>query len=132
MVTTESNRVQSAGAAPFERESQAFTSSAGTVGKEPQAEPRESLFLRDPVRFASRVVAGATIGSMCGLSALVLAILGLSGVAPTLMLPVAGIVLSVAFLTLVQSALSGNACFDTQNMRLPGIGSFSSAAWPPC
>ena len=46
------------------------------------------------------MVAGATIGSMWGLSALVLAILGLSGVPPMYMLPMAGIVLGLAFLML--------------------------------
>ena len=56
--------------------------------------------MRDPFWFLSLVVAGATIASMWGLSALVLAIIGLSGVLPMYMLAVAGIVLGAAFLML--------------------------------
>lgn len=48
----------------------------------------------------SLVVSGATIGSMWGLSTVILAILGLSGVQTIYTLPVAGIVLGLAFLAL--------------------------------
>ena len=81
MVTLESNRAQSPTTAPYERQAKAFQPSAEGIAKQPQTEQREPIFLRDPLRFMSLVVAGATIGSMLGLSTSVLAILGLSGVA---------------------------------------------------
>ena len=100
MVTLESNRAQSPTSTPFERQAQAFQPSAEGTAKQPQAEQRAPICLRDPLRFLSLVVAGATIGSMWGLSASVLAVLGLSGAAPMYTLPAAGIVVGLAFLTL--------------------------------
>jgi hypothetical protein len=101
MVTSESNRAQSpTTAAPFERQAQGVQTPAEAVTGQPHAEKRVFVSIRDPFWFASLVVAGATIASMWGLSAMVLAILGLSGVMPMYMLPVSGIVLGLAFLML--------------------------------
>jgi hypothetical protein len=101
MVTLESNRGQAATATPpFERQTQDLPPSTETPTRQPQAETRGTIPLHDPVRFMSLVVAGATIGSMWGLGTTVLAILGLSGVTPIYMLPVAGITLGLALLTL--------------------------------
>ncbi len=132
MVTSESNRAQSPAMAPFERQTQVFQPAAEAAVKQPPSEQRESIFLRDPLRFMSFVVSGATIGSMWGLSAVVLAILGLSGVRPIYMLPVAGIVAGLAFLAPAKWAPTGCGCSDSRNMRLPGSGSWSTAAWRPC
>ena len=93
--------MQSSTTAPFKRQTQAFQAPAEAVAEQAQAETASLRFdIRDPFWFMSLVVAGATIASMWGLSALVLAILGLSGVLPMYMLPVAGIVLGLAFLML--------------------------------
>ena len=78
MVTLESNSVQSATATPFDRPTQASQPPAESVAQAPRAEYRESIPLRDPFWFMSLVVAGASIGSLWGLGALTLAILGLS------------------------------------------------------
>ena len=103
MVTSEGNRVQSPAMAPFERQAAAFqpvAETAESTARQSQSEPWGASVLRDPVWFTSLVVSGATIGSLWGLSALILAILGLSGVAAVHILPVAGIVLGSAFLML--------------------------------
>jgi hypothetical protein len=100
MVTSESNRVQSSTTAPFERQTQTFQPTPGGVAQQPRAEEPVSVPMRDPFWFMSLVVAGATIGSLWGLSALVLAILGLSHVLPTYILPVTAMVLGFAFLML--------------------------------
>jgi hypothetical protein len=101
MVTAaESNRTQSSTTGPFERQTQPFPPSVEPVTAQPRVDEPVSVHLRDPFWFMSLVVAGATVGSMWALSAMVLAILGMSGVLPAYMLPVAGIVLGVAFLML--------------------------------
>ncbi len=101
MVTLESNRGQTATAAPsFERQTQAVPPSPEAPAQQPQAEERGTRLVYDPFWSMSLVVGGTTIGSMWGLGAFVLAILGLSGVTPVYMLPVAGIVLGLAFLIL--------------------------------
>jgi len=100
MVTLESNWAQPSTTAPYERQTQTVQPSAEAVAEQPQAEQRASIALRDPFWFMSLVVAGATIGSMWGLSTLIVSILGLSGVLPMYMLPVAAIALGLAFLML--------------------------------
>jgi hypothetical protein len=100
MVTSESNRAQSSATAPFERQAETIPTSAEATAVQPHAEERAFVAIRDPFWFVSLVVAGATIASMWGLSAVVLATLGLSGVMPMYILPVSGIVLGLAFLTL--------------------------------
>ncbi len=103
MVTSESNQGQSATAtAPFERQTQIPPPSRETSAQrpQPQAEQGRALPVHDPCWSMSLVVGGATIGSMWALGAFVLAILGLSGVTPIYMLPVAGIALGSAFLIL--------------------------------
>ncbi len=100
MVTSESNRVQLPTSTPFERPPQAFEPPAEPVANEPQTESRAAVPRPEPFWLMSLVVAGATMASMWGLSALVLAILGLSGVAPVYILPAAGIVLGLAFVAL--------------------------------
>jgi hypothetical protein len=117
MVTSESNRGQPATATPpFERQTQVFAApvppfepqaqafpaspAAPAQQSQAQAEQRGAVSLRDPLLSISMVVAGATIGSMWALGALVLAILGLSAVTPIYMLPVAAIALGAAFLIL--------------------------------
>ncbi|MHB1038675.1 MAG: hypothetical protein ACYC0Y_28970 [Pirellulales bacterium] len=106
MVTSESNRAP-APAPPYERQAPTFQPTSEAVAEPPRAEQPGPLAeqpmplaVRDPLWFTSLVVAGATMGSMWGLSVLVLSILGLAGVLPMYILPVAGIVLGVAFLTL--------------------------------
>ncbi len=97
MVTLESNRGQSATATPpFERQ----TPSSEAPAPQRQADEPAPVSLRDPYWCMGLVVAGATIGSMWALGALVLAVLGLSGVLPVYLLPVAGIALGLAFLML--------------------------------
>jgi hypothetical protein len=86
MVTSEGNRTQE------------FQS--GSVTEQHLPEQRVSVSVRDPFWFMSLVASGATIASMWGLSALVLSIIGLSGVLPMYLLPVAGIVLGASFLML--------------------------------
>jgi hypothetical protein len=100
MVSSESSRTQPSATTPYERKAQTFQPPAEAVAEQPRAEHRLSIPLRDPLWFMSLMVTGATIASMAGLTAVVLAILGLSGVLPAYMLPVAGIVLGLAFLTL--------------------------------
>ena len=100
MVTLESNRTQPSATAPFERQTQASRSSAEAAAEQAHTKEPVALASRDPVWFLSLMVTGATIGAMWGLSALGLAILGLSGVLPIYMLPVAAIVLGLAFLSL--------------------------------
>jgi hypothetical protein len=101
MVTSESNRGQTATAAPpFERQTQIVSPSSEAPAQQPRAEERRQAPWRDPLWFMSLVVAGATIGSMWGLGTLVLAILGLSGVATIYTLPAAAMVVGLAFLTL--------------------------------
>ena len=90
MVTTEGERTQVSGEPSFERHAEATTAH----------EERASVIIRDPFWFMSLVVAGATAASLWGISAVVLAIFGLSGVLATYLAPVAGIVAGVAFLTL--------------------------------
>ena len=100
MVTaTESNRTQASATPSFEPQAQGLQPPPEAAVDRPEAE-RLSLAVRDPFWFVSFVVAGATITSMCGLSTLILAILGLSGVSSMYMLPVASIALGLAFLTL--------------------------------
>jgi hypothetical protein len=100
MVTSESNRAQASVTPSYERQTETLQSPAEAAAKRHEAEERVSVSIRDPFWFMSLVVAGATIASMWGLSALVLAILGLSGVLPMYMLPVTGIVTGLAFLML--------------------------------
>jgi hypothetical protein len=99
MITSESNRAQSSTTASVERQTQAMPSPGESAVERAHAEERVFVSIRDPFWYLSLVVTGATIASMWGLSAAVLAILGLSGVLPMYMLPVAGIVLGLAFLT---------------------------------
>ncbi len=101
MVTSESNRGQTAVATPpFERQTQVPPPSPEAPAPPARAEERGPTPLREPLWFMSLVVAGATIGSIWALGALVLATVGLSGVAAIYTLPVAAIVVGLAFLTL--------------------------------
>ena len=111
MVTLESNRGQSSTALPFKHQTQAVKPAAEAVTEQPQAEQHTPVPLHEPLWFMSLVVSGATIGSMWGLAAVILAILGLSGVQPTYTLPVAGIVLGLAFLAWAESAPRGPRMF---------------------
>ena len=96
MVTTEGDRLHTSATSPFERQTQtpAAPSSAEAAAEQQRGLEQTSIPLRDPLHNTSRVVAGTTIVSMFGLGALVLAILGLSGVAATHILSAAGIVLA--------------------------------------
>ncbi len=64
------------------------------------AEERAHVIIRDPLRFMSLVVAGATAASMAGIGGLVLAIFGLCGVLSAYFAPVDCIVAGLAFLVL--------------------------------
>ena len=101
MVTSESNRGQSVIAAPpFERQTQDLPPLAEAPADQPKAEERRPVAAQGRLWNMSLVVAGATTGSLWALGAVVLAILGLSGVAALTMLPVAAIVLGLAFFIL--------------------------------
>jgi len=99
MVASESNRVQVPSPAPFERQAQTFQPPVEAVAGQRQSAAK-AIHVRDPLWFVSLVVAGATLGSLGGLSALILAIVALSGVLPMSLLPVAGIVMGLAFMML--------------------------------
>jgi hypothetical protein len=129
MVTLESNRTQPSTTAPYER--QTVQPTAEAVAEQPQAEQRTSIAVRDPLWFVSLVVAGATIGSMWGLSTLIVSILGLSGVLPIYMLPVAGITLGMAFLMLgtvgtAWARMFGFAEHETSRDRLAFLGGLAA------
>jgi hypothetical protein len=100
MVAVENDRKHPSTAPPYERSTQDFQRSAETTTEPPRGEEPMSVPLRDPIRFTSLVVSGATISSMWGLGALVLAILGLCGLAPIYLSPIAGMALGLAFLFL--------------------------------
>jgi hypothetical protein len=101
MVTSESNRGQSVTASPpFERQTQEFAATPEAPAWQPKAEERPPATAPASLWNMSLVVAGATMGAMGALGAVVPAILGLSGVAPLYMLPVAAIVLGLAFFIL--------------------------------
>ncbi len=106
MVTPESNRGQPSATATLERQRQAYQPPAGSgtaqfhSEERAQSEERAAIQIRDPLWFMSLTASGATIGATLGLSGLVLAILGLSGVLPVYLLAVAGIVLGFGLLTL--------------------------------
>ena len=99
MITAESNRTQSS-VTSFERQAQAFPPPAEAAAGPSRVEQPPASPAYDAIHFTSRVASGATIGSMWGLTAFVLAIIGLSGVAPVYMSSVAGIALGLAFLML--------------------------------
>jgi len=99
MVTAENNRTQSS-VTSFERQTETFASPAEVTAAPFEVEQPPANPSHDATHFTSLVVAGATIGSMWGVSAIVLAIIGLSGVAPAYMSSVAGITLGLAFLML--------------------------------
>ncbi len=98
MITAESNRTQATGAPPFEGQAQA--GQAPSLAERPTVGERIQLPVREPFWFLSLVVAGATIGSMWALGAVVLGILGLAGLLATYMFSVAAITLGSAFLML--------------------------------
>jgi hypothetical protein len=112
MVTSESNRTQTSAPSPFERQAKTFTlPESEAPGPRGVAEPKSSgpigageehaaVRTRGSIWFTSTLAAAATVGSMWALCASVLAIIGLSFVAPEYMSPVAGIVLGLAFLVL--------------------------------
>jgi hypothetical protein len=100
MVTTEGNRTQPSMKSTYERPAQAFRPAPETVAESRTAEEVEALRFRDPLRFTSLIVSGATAGSLAAFGGLVLAVLGLSGVAPAYVSPVAGILLGLALVML--------------------------------
>ena len=110
--------------APFERR-HTFQPPAETVAE--QAQTREDSRFRPsrPVLVHESGGGGSDRASMWGLSALVLAILGLSGVLAMYMSPVAGIVLGVAFLMLGGVGAAWAACSASPNTRLSGRIVFS-------
>ena len=104
MFSSQSNREQASFAATTERREQ-----GGQLPGEPTAEQREAesrLFvsIREPFWFMGLLASGATVASMWGLGALVLAIVGLSGVFAAQILPVTVIVLGLAMLGLGATA----------------------------
>jgi hypothetical protein len=99
MVTSDSNRTQASVTPTFERQTQ-VPPMPGTVTEQTWVPQPAAAPLYYPIRLTSLVVAGATIGSMWGLTALVLAIIGLSGGAPAYLLPVAGITVGLALVML--------------------------------
>ncbi len=100
MVTAEGNRKQATTESQFERQTQVFQESAESVAKRIKSEAEATTPLSDPFWSMSLVATEATIGSIWGLGAVVLAILGLSGVAVSYLMPITGIVLGAAFLML--------------------------------
>jgi hypothetical protein len=123
MVTSESNRTQSSVTSPFARQTPSYPLPAEAVTERPaveeKVEQKEVLTVRFPIRFTSLVTAGATIGSMWSFSASLLAILGLSGVAPTYMAPIAGIVLGLSFLVLAGIDIGWSGMFRITGIEKP-------------
>jgi hypothetical protein len=102
MVATieENKRGQMGGTTSYERETQPFPSSVQPVTEQTPVQETPALSAREPLSSLTLIVTGATIGSIAGLSSLVLGIVGLSSVLPMHMLGVSGIVLGAAFLML--------------------------------
>jgi hypothetical protein len=123
MVTSESNRTQASVTSPFARQTQSGPLPAEAVAERPaveqKAEEKEVFPVRYPIRFTSLVAAGATIGSLWGLSVSLLAILGLSGVAVAYMSPVAGIALGSSFLVLAGVDLAWAGMFRIAGIEKP-------------
>ena len=95
MITNvETSRTQASGPTDYDRPRSAAEAVTGRVG----TEPREWISIRHPLWSMSQIVARATIASVFGVSAVVLAILGLLNIASAYMLAVVGIVLACAFL----------------------------------
>jgi hypothetical protein len=98
MIVSESNRVQSSAPPAFERkpaaESVVPEKEAARVAEPMLAQPH------DPIHLTSMVVSGATMGAIAGIGTLVLAVVGLSGVAPAYLAPIAVVMLGLAFLLL--------------------------------
>ena len=95
MITNvENSRTQASGPTDYDRPRSAAEVATGRVG----TEPREWISIRHPLWSMSQIVARATVASMFGVGAVVLAILGLLSIASPYMLAVAGIVLASAFL----------------------------------
>jgi hypothetical protein len=97
---TESNRNQVSSTSTYERQAQGFPPVTEPGAEPTAAEDRRSFLAEEPLLFLSLVVTAATLGSVAGLIAIILAIVGLSGVLPASLFAVAGIVLGAGFLTL--------------------------------
>ena len=96
MITVEYGRTQSADPTMTDRPRGPAEAGPGQA----RIGPREWISVRHPLWSMSRIVARATVASLLGLGAFVLAVIGLSDVAPLHMLAAGGILLAAGFFAL--------------------------------
>ncbi len=99
-IVEDNKRGQVGGTTAYESETRGFTPPVEPVAGLSPVQGASALSPREPLTFLSLIVTGATIGSMLGLTASILAILGLSSVAMLHLLAVAGILAGSALLML--------------------------------